>query len=367
MPAQTWEWPAWPEFTAQGIKNTEDPEFLSVKKAVIDRYGGDALRRGWLQVCKDLESVTEEIAAKGSSIIPVFDTETVLAAGGFTDSQREEVKRIGTLVFRATVSEAETSNLYSELKQYIADNREAIKGWPADSPSMLILYDSPTQNTLRAHPNQLQLQRLLNSLWHDATGNTSSDPLIYHDGVRDRTPGQLFLGLGPHIDAGSLCRWADEAYLKTYDKILSGKLDEHDCYDLATRSSANQELFPGMAHSSVFRSFQGWTALTPTAPREGTVMVYPNVASVIAYVLLRPFFTQPSNPADVLDAEKWTLDTETGWFPGTTKPDSQRLSRTSHPHLRLEQCLVHMPKLQPGDTVWWHSDVSLSLPALASH
>ncbi|KAG9252435.1 uncharacterized protein F5Z01DRAFT_690670 [Emericellopsis atlantica] len=357
MPSRVWEWPAWPEFTSEGLKENRDPDFRSTKRAVIERYGADALRQSWLQVCKDLEHVTEEISNKGNSIIPIFETEKVLASGGFTECQRQEVKRIGAFVFKGVVPERETTKLYQELKGYIADNKDAVKGWPAESPSMLILYDSPTQNTLRAHPNQLRLQRLLNGLWHDKTGQTTSDPLVYHDGVRDRAPGQPFLGLGPHIDAGSLCRWADEGYLKAYDKIFAGKVHEHDCYDLAVRHLANQELFSGVAHSSVFRSFQGWTALTATAPREGTIMVYPNVASVIAYVLLRPFFIPPPDPDDVLDAEKWTLDEETGFFPGTTKPNSQRLSRSSHPHLKLEKCLVHMPSIQPGDSVWWHSDL----------
>lgn len=367
MPGQIWEWPAWPEFTTESVKTAEDPDFIVAKKKILDRYGRDALWRGWLQVCNNLKTVTDEIEAKGNSIIPIFDTQSVLEAGGLSESQRAEAKRIGTFVFRQTVPKAETEQLYHELKQYIGDNKDTIQGWPAESPSMLILYDSPVQNTLRGHPNQLRLQRLLNGLWHDATGKTKPDPLMYHDGVRDRAPGQPFLGLGPHIDAGSLCRWVDEGYINTYSKIFQGNVNEHDCYDLSLRHLANQELFPGMAHSSVFRSFQGWTALTPTAPREGTIMVYPNVADVIAYVLLRPFFTPPSNPEDIMKAEMWELDEKTGWFPGTTKPDSQRLSRASHPHLRLEQCLVHMPKLEPGDSVWWHSDVSLSpLPSLSS-
>ncbi|KAM0282401.1 hypothetical protein ACHAQH_003082 [Verticillium albo-atrum] len=357
MPAQVREWPAWPEFTAQSLKDAADPDFLQAKKAIIEEYGPAALRTSWLKVCEELKNVTDDIAAKGNSIIPIFDTETVLAAGGFTPAQTDKVKKVGAFVFRGTIPEAETNKLYSELKGYLADNKDAIKGWPAESPSMLILYDSPVQNALRAHPNQLRLQRLLNGLWHDDGGESSPDPLMYHDGVRDRAPGQPFLGLGPHIDAGSLCRWADAGYRKVYDSIFAGRPEDHDCYDLRLRKAANQELFPGMAHSAVFRSFQGWTALTPTAPREGTIMVYPNVSAAIAYMLLRPFFKPPVEPAEIMDAEKWTLDEETGWFPGTTKPDSQRLSRLSHPHLRLEECLVHMPKIQAGDSVWWHSDL----------
>lgn len=358
MPGRTFEWPAWAEYTAPGSGSTKasDPDFWATKQAIISQYGADALRKSWLTVCQELEKVTDEIAAKRTSIIQTLDAATLLGTG-FTQAQKREVKSVGAFVVRRVIPRGEAEQHYQNLRQYVANNRGQIQGWSKETPSMLMLYDSPTQNALRAHPNQLRLQRLLNGLWHDATGSTSPDPLVYYDGVRDRPPGQKFLGLGPHIDAGSLCRWSDEAYRECYDRIFSGQPELHDCYDLGRRQAANQELYPSIAHSSVFRSFQGWTALTRAAPSEGTLLVYPNVATAVAYVLLRPFFKPPGNPAEVMDASKWTLDESTDWFPGTFKPDSQRLSRTSHPHLRLEECLVHVPEMEPGDTVWWHADV----------
>lgn len=114
---------------------------------------------------------------------------------------------------------------------------------------------------------------------------------------------------------------------------------------------------PGTAHSTVFRSFQGWTAFSPAAPGEGSLMLYPNVKWQTAYLLLRPFFTPPEDPEDVLDASKWTFDAETPWFPGTFKGDSQLLSPSSHPHLRLKECMVPIPAMEPGDTIWWHADI----------
>jgi hypothetical protein len=79
---------------------------------------------------------------------------------------------------------------------------------------MLALYNSPTQSTIRSHPNHLDLPHRLNELWHNYGDleNKSFELHVYTDGLRDRAPGQPFLGLGPHIDAGSLCRWADPAY-----------------------------------------------------------------------------------------------------------------------------------------------------------
>lgn len=144
-----------------------------------------------------------------------------------------------------------------------------------------------------------------------------------------------------------------------YESIFSGEPESFDPYDLSVGKEANQALYEGMAHSKVLRTFQGWTSLTPKAPRESTIMLYPNVKNVIAYILLRPIFRPPvGQEADIMDAEKWTIDDSTGWFPGTFKAESQRLSRSSHPHLRLEECLVFAPPVKAGNTIWWHCDVS---------
>ena len=128
-------------------------------------------------------------------------------------------------------------------------------------------------------------------------------------------------------------------------------------YDLSVRKDANTRLFPGTAHCGVFRAFQGWTSLSTTGPGEGSLLVYPNIKWVIAYVLLRPFFKPPQEESEILDPTKWTFDPETPWFPGTLRASSQMLSLNSHPHLRLRDCLVHIPLMEPGDTVWWHTDM----------
>ncbi|KAK1995203.1 DUF1479-domain-containing protein [Colletotrichum falcatum] len=265
--------PAWDEYTEQGETESKDTDFANAKKSIIAHYGAEALTKSWLAVCQRLETVTEETISKGCGMVPVLDAADLLG-NGFTGEKKAEAKRIGSFVVRGLVGKSEAIQHCTDLRKYVADNKGKIQGWPAESPSMLMLYDSPVQNALRGNPNHLRLQRLLNELWHNFDEETSSEPLVYYDGIRDRPPRQDFLGLGPHVDAGSLCRWADE-----------------------------------------------------------------------------------TDPADMMDASKWTLDDTTSWFPGTFKTESQRLSRSSHPHLRLDECLVHIPKMEPGDTVWWHTDV----------
>jgi hypothetical protein len=126
---------------------------------------------------------------------------------------------------------------------------------------------------------------------------------------------------------------------------------------METRKTAKQDHFVGAAHSTVLRAFQGWTALTSAGRQEGSLLLYPNIKTTIAYVLLRPFFSPPDSANDIMDASKWKLDTDNGWFPGTWKEDSQNASPSSHPHLRLRECMVNIPAMKPGDTIWWHCDM----------
>ncbi|KIW54106.1 hypothetical protein PV05_06490 [Exophiala xenobiotica] len=354
MPGKLLSWPDWPEFTASKAERGDD--LVGYKKAIVDKYGKDALVQSWLRVCKELESVTDSIAELGSSAIPEIQFQDIFA---LTPEQKTKLKDTGCFVVRNVFSEAQADEWFQNLKEYVAANRSSIGGWPAETPFILNLYYSPTQIAARSHPNQLRLSEELNSWWHDDTGTTSPEPLSYADGVRIRPPGIPFRGLGPHIDAGSLCRWADPVYQSFYSAVFSGHPELLDIYDLTMRKDANQAMFPGSAHSRVFRSFQGWTALTSAGPGEGSLMLYPNVKWTIAYLLLRPFFRAPDSDSeeDVRDAGKWTFDPETPWFPGTFRADSQLLSPSSHPHLRLRECMVGIPKMNPGDTVWWHADM----------
>ena len=106
------------------------------------------------------------------------------------------------------------------------------------------------------------------------------------------------------------------------------------------------------------RTFQGWTALTQAGAKEGSLLLYPDIRFSIAYVLLRPFFQPPDKEEDIMDSDKWTFDVEDPWFPGVVRDAPQELSPGPFPHLRMKDCLVSIPTMYPGDTVWWHTDVS---------
>lgn len=154
------------------------------------------------------------------------------------------------------------------------------------------------------------------------------------DRLRRREPGDRTLGLSPHTDAGSVERWLDPGYRKVYRHVFSGDWQKFDPFDGAHRTEV--ETLSSAAVCSVFRTYQGWTALTPQGPQDGTLQLIP-IAT--AYVLLRPLLDDV--PADSL----------CGAEPGSSLPVTEKW------HAPLMEGLTSIPTVEPGDTVWWHPDV----------
>lgn len=123
---------------------------------------------------------------------------------------------------------------------------------------------------------------------------------------------------------------------------------------------------------SIFRPWQGWTSLSSTGPGEGTLRVLPLLSLASAYIMLRPFFrprashssssslsppsssslSSSSTPPPSLAFEDWEPDTEGAAFPGSALGKAQELSEATHPHLRLGQTVVSIPRVEPGDQVY---------------
>lgn len=363
MPGRVTSWPTgWPSFTLED-NNPADTYQSDLKKQIIAQYGEDALKQAWGKTCRALDASMARIAKQGSAAIPIYTFDQIFGTENRTIVN--EMKAAGCFIVRDVIQGKEANKLFGELEEFVSNNKGTITGWPASNPAIFHLYSSPVQLKLRTHPNQLKIQRFINSLFSDANCDGQAEieaqyePILYPDALRIRQPGQEFFGLGPHIDGGSLSRWADPEYLKVYDRIFSGHPEAYDPYDLTHRRNANPALFPSGVHASTLRNFQGWTALTSCGPGEGGLMLLPDIKVMTAYMMLRPFFSQPEEPGEWREADKWTIDNgETAWFPGTRRWDSQLLSLESHPHLNMEKTLVSMPEMRPGDTIWWHADVS---------
>ena len=59
---------------------------------------------------------------------------------------------------------------------------------------------------------------------------------------------------------GSFERWTDDAYQKIYNDIFSDNFENYNPFDAKYRNETEEFEAPAVAH--VFRTFQGWTALT---------------------------------------------------------------------------------------------------------
>ncbi|MGE0119074.1 MAG: YbiU family protein [Dongiaceae bacterium] len=207
-------------------------------------------------------------------------------------------------------------------------------------PQIFGIYWSKPQVEARQHPALAQTRAFLNRLWrHEGDDGAHFDPdreCTYADRIRRREPGDATLGLSPHMDAGSVERWIDPAYRRVYRHVFSGAWRAYEPFDGAWRTATEE--IPSPAVCSVFRTYQGWTALTAQGPGDGTLQLMP-LATGIVYLLLRPLLDDV--PDDVL----------CGAEPG------RALSASAEWHPALMPALSPIPLVEPGDTVWWHPDI----------
>jgi hypothetical protein len=265
-------------------------------------------------------------------------------------------------VVQNVVPRHEAQAWLQQVQAYVAANPQ-VRGFPADDKQVFEVYWSKPQLAARAHPRSLAAQRALLSLFSlPRDAEVSLTPVSYADRLRVRHPGDAKFALGPHMDGGSVERWEDPAYRAVYQRILEGRWESYDAYELDARARANQNLYDGAGACGVFRAFQGWTSLSDTGPGEGTLRVYPLIREMTAYTLLRPFFREKAPRAALarehyLAPENWELDIDSTAFPQAPLGRSQEFNDASHPHLELERTMVSIPRVQPGDQAWWHADV----------
>ena len=209
----------------------------------------------------------------------------------------------------------------------------------AARPQIFGIYWSKPQIEARQGETMAIAKRFMNRLWHvNGPDGPEFDPdndYTYADRTRRRRPGDKTLGLSPHMDSGSFERWTDPAFQKIYAPVFAGRWEDYDPWKAAHRTRTKE--YPSPAVCSMFRTFQGWTALTPQGPHDGTLQVVP-ISIGIAYMLLRAL--QPDVAEDDL----------CGAEPG------RALGMKPEWHPALAAGLVSIPLMQPGDTVWWHPD-----------
>jgi hypothetical protein len=295
--------------------------------------------------------VAEVVALReaGGAAFPTVRFDDV-AAGTVPEETVAAIRRRGCAVVRGTFPRPRAEAWNVALAAYLDDNRfaqryrgpadDVFDGLASGKPQIYGVYWSKPQVEARQDDNMAAVRSFLNSFWrHESGGRRWFDPgrdTAYPDRIRRREPGSPSLGLSPHVDNGSIERWLLPAYQQVFHHVFSGRWRDYDPWNGAHRTEIHE--FPSTVMCSVFRTFQGWTALSEMRPTDGVLHVVP-IPSAIAYVLLRAL------QDDVAD------DDLCGAVNGQALPIHEKW------HSLLLPALCPLPPVEPGDTVWWHCDV----------
>jgi len=323
-------------------------QIIAFKRKLAPRR--EALQRAFADV-KDhvrraVDIVRREVAA-GRAVVPELDYRDI-RNNAVAEPLRQSIRKSGCAVVRGVFPADLARDWFAQLGDYLDSNHyEQLEGekrsldkyfsaLKAGKPQVFNVYWSKPQVMARQDPRLAETRAFLDRLWKYEGVFNPDRQCTYADRVRRRQPGDKTLGLSPHMDAGTVERWIDPGYQQVYKNIFAGDWQGYDPFD-ATHRLQTQEI-PSPAVCSMFRTYQGWTALTRQGPKDGTLRLIP-IASGIAYVLLRAL------QDDVDEADLC------GAAPG------RALSVSPQWHPDLIAGLVSIPEVIPGDTVFWHTDI----------
>ncbi len=278
-----------------------------------------------------------DVADVADASIPIihFDDLQVVS-----DSTREWIRRRGCVIVKGSFERSQAEQWDREIGDYLATNRfeqlfaERYPEARERGARIWGIYWSRPQVRARQHDRMASVRRFLNSLWtHESNGTEWFDPdhdIAYPDRLRRRAPGVVARGLRLHSDSPSAGGWREAENVDVFRHVLSGHPERYDPWDAAHRTRVDAT---SPVPATVFRTFQGWTALSEMQPVDGVLHLAP-VPRAAAYTLVKGI-------ADELGLE------------GEPTPAPRR----AHPDDLLSPALRPIPGVEPGDTVWWHGDV----------
>jgi len=298
-----------------------------------------------------VRAAVEEIEAassRGETVWPVIEYADI-EAGRVTAAELEKLRRRGCLVVRGHFPREQALAWDAEIVRYVEDNQffENYRG-PGDDffgsvgskPEIYPIYWSAAQMEARQSDRMATVQGFLNSLWRSSSDGVEwfdpSRDSLYPDRIRRRPPGANSAGLGTHLDPGTLDLWMTSAYQQAFRHLFDGTPEEYDPWDAAHRTAGSQ--YPGSTMCSVFRTFQGWTALSDMDHDQGVLHTVP-IPEAMAYLMLRPLLD------DVPDDDMCGV-TVNQVFPATAQW-----------HSLLLRAVSGIPDVRAGDSVWWHCDM----------
>ena len=332
-----------------GIDNDQISETIATTKRKLR-----SRLPNYVEVLADVEAHTraevEDILGAGDRAIPEIDF-AAIAAGGVGATTLAAIRRRGVVVVRKVFPAEQATAWNDELGDYVTRNGfyeqradpnldQYFSSLKSRKPQIFGIYWSRPQVRARQSPALTATRTFLTGLWR-SSGPTGEyfDPrrqCTYADRIRRREPGDTTLGLSAHMDAGSVERWIDPSYQSVYRKVFSGDWRGYDPFDGAFRTEVKE--IPSPAVCSVFRTYQGWTALTQQGPNDGTLRVVP-IANGIMLMLLRAL------QDDVAEDELCGAKAGRG------------LRALPQWHETLLSGMIPIPTMEPGDTIWWHPDV----------
>ena len=331
------------------LKNIED---IIIKEKNILRNKSKNFRENFSKIEKYILSEIikiEDLKKNNKQIIPEIKFQDL---NSNTEEFEREVKQKGCVIIRDVFEDNMMDEMNKDLENYIEENNyyedqkkkadldKYFSELKSGKPQIFGLYWSKTQVQIRQSAEMDVVKKWLNNLWinknKDEVIFDPNQELVYADRIRRREPGDSTLGLSPHCDAGSVERWIDKGYQSVYEKVFADKFLEYDPFNASYRNKTQEIESPAVSH--VFRTFQGWVALTQQGPGDGTLQLIP-IAKSMAFILTRALME------DVNENELCG-----------SKP-ARALSVNSTYHSLLLRGLVSIPKMNAGDTVWWHPDV----------
>lgn len=338
-----------PEDIGQAIR-----EVKQLLKSQLPDY-----REIFAEVQQDIRAQVEEIQevlAAGKNPVPELHADDIVNQR-VTEEQKAHIRKRGCLVIHGVFDQQQAEQWNRDIGDYLDENNfeEALKNAAEDNyfgtltegkPQIYGVYWSKPQVLARQDERMNAVQTFLNGLWQtQSNGKQHFDPnsiIIYADRVRRRPPKSKPLGLSPHVDSGTIERWLDENFRYVYRHIFQGNWRDYNPYDADGRTEVREIASP--ANASVFRTFQGWTALSPQRKNGGTLKLVP-IANAMAYILLRALQDDVAED-DLCGAQpKRTLGIYPQW----------------HQLLLDAECAI--PDMEAGDCVFWHCDVVHSVEA----
>jgi len=300
-------------------------------------------------ISKELDEVAS-LHLSGKPVVPEVSFEQIDRLKS-DESLKSAIHKRGCVVVRNCFSQETASGWSDEIAQYLDDNNylnqeidpsldQYFSSLQKSKPQIYSVYWSKPQVAARQSQELATVRSYLNRLWQYKDGDQQEfDPdkeCTYADRTRRREPGDNSLGLKPHIDGGSVERWLEPGFQAVYKNVFLGELEKYNAFSAIGRTQTQELKSPAVC--SMFRTFQGWTALSPQGPGDGTLQLIPSVNS-LPYMLLRAL--QDDVPAGEL----------CGAMPG------RALLVDPSWHAELLKGLVTIPHMNPGDTIWWHPDV----------